>query len=101
MIFVEIRTLEITEFEKEIKREVVITERRARNLPKYYASFENSEVMSAGMLCGVYGNGATMDEAIQDYCEIISKKEVTFDAYSSSREEIEMPTLIHTKLLNK
>jgi len=95
-------TKEILDYEKEIGVELVVNERTPQgNLPKYYIEFENGEVMENKCLCGVTGNGNTIDKALINYCEEISGTRMAFNAYSSSRREIQLPKLIHTKLLGK
>ena len=97
---------EITDFEKELGVELVINERpfhlgSPSGLSRYYARFENSEVMQGSCLIGKYGNGNTIDEALKDYCKEVSNSLVAFNAFSQKRIEVRFPKLIHTKLLNK
>lgn len=99
-----IGTKEILDFEKEIGFELVVNERAINSespagIHKYYAQFQNAEVMSGGFLTGKYGNGNTVDQAIADYCREVSNCLVAFNAYSEDRIEIQFPKLIHTKLL--
>jgi len=93
-----IETKEILDFEKELKIELVVNERsKTYNLPKYYVSFENAEVMENGMLCGCSGNGNTIDEALLDYCKEIETKRMALFAYTDKRYEVVCPKLVHTK----
>jgi len=102
----EIENKEILDFEKEIFYELVATERAIHagspvGLSKWSVQFENSEVMDGGCLASRYGNGNTIDEAIKDYCRIVSNCRIAFGAYTNERKEIQFPKLVHTKLLNK
>jgi len=98
-----IKTKEITEFEKEIGIELYIHERSPYRdrLFRYYVNFKDSDTKQGGILGSTYGNGNTIDEAIKEYCEKISNKILIFNPYSKDRKEIEVPILVHTKLLNK
>lgn len=97
-----IETKEISEFEREIGYELEVIERDKNNdcqdLKKFYASFIGGESMEGGCLITHTGNGNTVDEAIKDYCHIISCRKMAFGAYSDKRKEIQFPKLIHTKL---
>lgn len=97
-----IGTKEILDFEKELDLELVVNERpKSYNLPTYWVSFEYAEVMDNGMLCGAFGNGNTIDEALQDYCKEIETKRMALHACSDKRREIVCPKLIHTKMLGR
>ena len=72
---------------------------RERALPvghpdRYYASFDNCEVSEPPFLVGVFGNGATPDEAKRDYAEVISMKRIVINAWGMKRREIDVPRLI-------
>lgn len=98
----EIAKKEITDFEKEIGYELVVKQRSPlTEHEKYYVSFETGEIMKGGCLISNTGNGNTIDEALLDYCKHISYKRMAFGAYTNNRVEIDIPQLIHTKLLNK
>jgi len=93
---------EILDFEKEIGFELEVNERPLSPhnkivIHKYYAQFENSEVMLGGCLFGAYGNGNTIDDAIRDYCKQVSNCRIVFNSYTPNRKEIQFPKLIHTK----
>lgn len=61
---------------------------------RYYASFENVEVMNPpGFLLSTFGDGATPEEAVAAYAEEISMKRIAIGAYTSERREIEVPRL--------
>lgn len=97
-----IETKEILDVEKEIGYELIVNERPSNlRLPKFYVSFENSDVMNDGVLIGSFGNGDTIDEALQNYCKEVSCKKIVFGVYTNSRDEITLPKLVHTKLINK
>ena len=93
---------EILDLENEIGYELVVTERPPHlNLERYYVSFEGCEVMKGRFLSSSSGNGNTIDEALQDYCKIISCKTVVFNPMTKNRKEFTLPKIIHTKLLKK
>lgn len=61
---------------------------------RYYASFENVEVMDPpGILVSTFGNGATPEHAVAAYAEEISMKRIAIGAYTSGRRELEVPRL--------
>lgn len=59
---------------------------------RYYAEFEGAEVKILNMLCGIYGNGDSFDEAIKDYIErILGDLLVINAADKEKRREIRVP----------
>jgi hypothetical protein len=98
-----IEVCEITDFEKTICREIIVTERGESSIgcQRYFSEFENSEIMEQGLLVGAYGDGNTIDESLKNLATLVSNKTIAFDAYSSKRKNISFPKLVHTKLLNK
>lgn len=95
-----INTKEILDFEKELNVELEVNERPpSSGLYRYYVSFNNTEVSEGSMLIGSFGNGSTIDEALQDYCKEIETKTIVLFARSDKRREILCPKLIHTKQL--
>jgi hypothetical protein len=93
---------ELTDFEIEVGHQIVVTERKLTKqdrptLKRYYAMFENCDVMDCGTLVGVHGNGNTIDEALKDYCEKVSNCRVAFNAHTDKRKEELLPRLKHTK----
>jgi len=93
---------EILDFEKRIGFELEVNE-RANSMygGRYYVHFPKGEIMEGGCLIGATGNGTTIDEALIAYCKEISGKRLAFNSYTCERREIEMPKLVHTKLLYK
>ena len=61
---------------------------------RYYAHFKSAEARE-GMcaLIGLFGNGATPEEAIAAYAEEISLRTLIIDAMRTSRREIRVPRL--------
>jgi len=97
-----IETKEILDFETTLGEELTVNERpKGMNLPKYYVSFDNVEIMQGGCLVGTHGNGNTIDEALTDYCKGIETKRMALYAYTDKRREVVCPKLVHTKLLGK
>ena len=106
MKFKTIEKIEITDYEKQIGHELVVTERpislmQSCRVSKYHVCFEGGEVMENGMLVGVFGDGNTVDQALDDYCNQISGKRMAFNAMTPYRINIDIPHLVHKKLLNK
>ena len=99
MKFKLIETKEILEYENELGVELIVHERE--NGPKYYVLFDHCEIMENDTLVGYYGNGNTVDEALIEYCEKISNKQLALFAGSKERMEVFCPKLVHTKLLGK
>lgn len=58
----------------------------------YYAHFGDVEVMERGCLIGEYGNGATPEEAIENYRRALRGKRLAYKAGSPWRVEIQCPT---------
>lgn len=78
----------------------LIMEVRERNVPendpsRFYAQFKNSELTHGRcFLIGAYGNGATEEEAINNYIKEISQKTMVFNATDAAkRKEILVPRL--------
>lgn len=98
MTIIDIPTIEITDYENLIGKELIVMERRnCKDLPKYYVSFKGSEIKSDRCLISSTGNGNTIDDALIDYCQCISENTIVFNAYTKSRMEYNLPKLIHTK----
>jgi len=77
----------------------LVMEVRERGLPvgdrmRYYACFKSAEVMESGCLVGAHGDGATPEEAIEDYAAEISTKRIAVDAWKPARREILVPRLV-------
>ncbi len=97
-----ITEVEILDFEKQIGFELVVNERPdTQDAPRFYVRFEHGEIMRNGILESHCGNGNTIDQAIKKYCEYISNKTMAFNAYEKHRKNIQIPKLIHTKLLGE
>jgi len=61
---------------------------------RFYAEFAKVDVMDGGCLRGVYGNGATEEQAIADCAKKISLERVVVNAMGTNRREIVVPRLI-------
>jgi hypothetical protein len=72
-----------------------ITERPGNmtNIPRWYASFDNVEVIRKGMLHSVWGGGDTIREAIENYVENLSNERIAIKATSPDRREVRVPKL--------
>lgn len=62
---------------------------------RYYAKFSNAETKHGSVLAGVFGNGPTIDDAIEDYAMVISGKLFVIDAMKPTRREIQVPWLYY------
>lgn len=60
-------------------------------MKRFYAKFKDSGIKEGCMLAGVYGNGATPEQAIQNYCHKIQGRLLVIGAYSDVRREIQVP----------
>lgn len=106
MKIINLPKIEITDFEKMIQREIVVQESMLPFNPwtfqsgKFYAQFENSHMLKSGVLIECYANGNTIDEALKNLCEYISKQVLVFDSKTTYSHKIVVPDLCHTKLLN-
>ena len=61
---------------------------------RHYARFDCVEVMDRGCLVGTFGNGSTVEEAVDNYAKEISLKRLAFKSYTKNRREVEVPRLI-------
>jgi len=93
-----IQRMTISEFADMHDLNMVVRERHTghgdNSLPRFYASFEHSEVSDRCMLIGKYGDGDTPEEAIKDYAKEISEKKLVLNAYRKNRVEIQVPCLL-------
>lgn len=64
---------------------------KSRNMPRYYANFDDVEVKDGCMLCGEYGNGNTPEEAIANYAGRILGCRLVYGAYGPNRREFIAP----------
>lgn len=55
---------------------------------RFFASFDNTETKGGFFLKGSYGNGATPEDAMEDYAKEINGKMLVVDAYAKNRREI-------------
>lgn len=95
-----IKGKEILDLEKELGIELEANERAEglRGLKRFYVLFRDAHAMESSCLVGYSGNGDTVDEALKDYCNLISGKRMAFNPFSHNRTEIVMPKLVHKKL---
>ena len=99
MIFDIYDKMDILDFEK-IHGLCLHVKERAKFLEKvsgyrYYVFFDNAEVKRDIALISFSGNGNTIDEAIKDYIEKISKEKLIINAMLEDRREIEVPILTY------
>lgn len=61
---------------------------------RYYAHFKSAEAREGSCcLIGLFGNGATPEEAVAEYATEISLRTLIIDAMRESRREIRVPRL--------
>jgi hypothetical protein len=58
---------------------------------KFWVRFKRTEVKDRGLLIGETGDGPSEYVAIVDYVGKIAGRTIVFDAYGSSRQEIQVP----------
>lgn len=60
-------------------------------LDRYYVHFKNCEVSNGVCLAGVFGNGKTVFDAIEEYKLRLVGQKIVIDAGHPSRREIQCP----------
>jgi hypothetical protein len=70
-----------------------VTERGSRATPqaRFYARFRHVEVMESGCLVGMFGNGATPEQAIKNYKDRLRGEKIAVHALNPGRREIQCP----------
>lgn len=61
---------------------------------KYYAGFDNVEIVGDSILSSKFGEGASQEEAIKNYTKLISEKTIIINISSIHRKRITVPDLI-------
>lgn len=51
-------------------------------------SLQNCEVKDGDFLVGTFGRGKTVEEAVENYCNLIAGKRLVFHACSKNRYEV-------------
>lgn len=79
---------------------MVVTERKASegSNDRFYARFDRVEVSEGCILRGTYGNGATPEQAIENYGQAISLKTLIYNAMGKNRKEISVPRIVEGAL---
>lgn len=100
--FSERKKLEILDLEKEIGVELVAYERPPHlvDVPehRWYVRFEHSDIKKGSFLVGMSGDGASVNDAIINYCRLISDKTMVINDMSpDKRVEIAVPELRHSR----
>lgn len=67
---------------------------RLHNVKKYYIYFEGVEIEEGCMLISISGNGNTIDEALEDYKQLISGTKMVINAMCKDRKEFNLPEII-------
>lgn len=89
-------TSTIEDFADQHNLTMVVTERsseQATKNTKYFAHFEDCEVMRNNILVGSYGDGATPEDAIAAYAIEISEQQIAIGARTPARRNIQVPRL--------
>lgn len=73
-----------------------VHERATHGPARFYAHFACCEVAERGMLVGVFGNGATPEDAIAEYGQRISGQRIVHRAGQPERKEISVPIIVTT-----
>lgn len=61
---------------------------------RFYAEFKYTELIIGNGLRSAFGNGKTIEEAIQEYAENISLRKIAVYAYKTYRKNIDVPRLV-------
>jgi hypothetical protein len=90
-----INRMTIEEFATQHDLILRVTEREAAYAApgKWYCYFPEIEIKKGGVLESGSGDGDTINDAIFNYCEILSNKRVVYKAFTPSRAEFTMPEL--------
>jgi len=60
--------------------------------PEWYCTFQRGDVKEGAMLCGIFGNGNSPNEALRAYAKKIKGTKMIFNAGSKDyRQEYEIP----------
>lgn len=105
MKIIKLERIDILDFEKEHNLTLTVRERpmpTLPNVPKWYVSFDDSDVEEGSCLAGIHGNGDTPDKAILDYCTLISNKRLRISSLSKEIKRLNVPILTyHTETETK
>jgi len=76
---------------------IKVIERVSSHWPycRWFARFDGFELKEGSCLVSTFGNGSTVDEAIANYCSLISEKHGVVNAYLGSRKEIYRIPIVH------
>lgn len=100
--FIEMSTLE--EFAKKHYLTLVVTERTKKEIDfcasihggyghRFYVEFKHGDIKKGIMLHSTFGNGNTIEDAVNDYAKKISGEILVIDALTENRREIRVPQL--------
>lgn len=86
--------MNIFEFAQEHGLDLVVNQRESTKLPRYTVRFKRVEVKDGSLLHSEYGDGMTINDAVDEYAQLISGQRLIFDAMSDkNRKEINAPRL--------
>ncbi len=98
VIINELERVELEAFANKHSLVMQVSERdvaaQAIGMSKYTARFKGVEVKKGLALESAYGNGATPENAIKDYCSVISGQWLVINAYGDGRRLMYAPHLI-------
>lgn len=92
--------ISIQEFAKQYGLTMEVKERTMAHWPdaRWFALFSDFEIKDGSCLSSDFGNGSTIDEAIENYCLNISQKHGVINAFGPNRKDIyKIPILHHNK----
>ena len=95
---VPLERMSIQEFANQHGLVMKVHERDTSHWPdaRWFARFDQFELKDGSFLVSTFGNGSTVDEAISNYCELISGKYGVINAYLHSRKEVyKIPIVYH------
>lgn len=84
--------MKLYDFADLIDRPLTIT--RYSNCQRFTVQFDDCEIKEDVILTYSYGNGATLSDAVNDYCKQLSGKTIVFNAMNSKdRQTYRVPVL--------
>lgn len=95
-IIIRVPEMTLEDFANKHNLEMRVVEREKPESERYrfYAHFHLVEESDGNMLRSTYANGATPEEAINNYGKVISLKKLIYDAMGKDRKAIYVPRIV-------
>lgn len=94
MKIIEQKKVNILDWEKSIGCELVVSD-KVFGASKYHAYMPEVWKIFPGGLGSISGHGDTVEEAVRDYCRLISGKKISIKAFSENPVEGVAPELVY------